>query len=126
MTSLREILEKAEIDLDNYKHPDVSEAQDRLNDLLVEAGLGNISQDRLEYLSIGNEKVYIVTRYSIRSCEQEDRFEFPVSVIDAEDPIAAIKAFAKTKRIAEARRRFAEATEEWTNARDNLEEVLKS
>jgi len=124
--TLREILEDAEARISQYKHPNIDEAKDRLNDLLVEAGLGNISHDTIEYLSIGQEKVYLLTRYSIRSCEQEDRFEFPTSVIDAQDPIAAIKSFAKGQRITEARRRFAEATQEWTDARNHLEEMLKS
>jgi hypothetical protein len=89
MTTLREIVENAASSLGTYVHPDISECQDRLSEIIIAAKLGGISHDNLVGIEINRGKVTVHTTYSVRSCAQEGLFEFPEHILDAEDPIKA-------------------------------------
>jgi hypothetical protein len=89
LQTLREIVEEAASALYTYKHPNVSECQDRLDEIIGAAKLGGISHDNLAHIDISRGMVNIRTTYSVRSCPQEDVYEFPEHILDAEDPIKA-------------------------------------
>jgi len=101
--TLREILEHAEEQIDTYRHPDIDEASDWLDRLLQAGKLGGIGSDRISYLHVGREAVSIRTSYTVRSCAQSDDYEFPVSIIDAPDPIAAMTKWSNERQLAKLR-----------------------
>lgn len=110
MTShLRDLIANAENAIDTYRYPDVDECQERLNELLVAAGLGSIERDRLAYISIKSGKVLIRTEYSVRGCEQSDDYEFPEAIIDAANPVYAATLWGLSRRESAARYELEEA-----------------
>lgn len=100
--TLRELIEQAQADLDRYKHPDTTEVERRLDEILAAGKLGAISSDRLEGLSFYEGELCISTSYSVRGCSQSGEYYIPETVIDSADPIAAIKVWAKQQRVAAA------------------------
>lgn len=106
---LREIIEEAASALYTYKHPDVSECQGRLNEIIVAAKLGGISHDNLAHIDVSRGMVNIRTTYSVRSCPQEDFYEFPEHIIDAEDPIKAATIWGLETKLAEEKQKLAKA-----------------
>ena len=107
--SLRDVLEDAESAIDTYRHPDLSEAQPRLNEILVAAGLGDTGSDRITKLRVGAKSVYVETAYSVRGCMCDDSFEFPVELIDTDDPPRAAARWGLERKRAEAVREVAQA-----------------
>lgn len=103
MTTLRELIEQANADLDRYKHPDTHEVERRLDEILTAGKLGSIRSDNLESLGFYRGMVSIQTSYSVRGCSQSGDYKFPESIVDADDPIAAIKVWAKEQRVAKAK-----------------------
>lgn len=123
--TIRELIGQTSYDLYHYKHPDVSEIQERLHELLMAGQLGGIKDDKLENISISNynEMVEIKTSYSVRSCEQDAYFEFPTFIIDADDPISAMKEWAKRERIKEAESEVRLAEKSLESAKQDLEKA---
>jgi len=116
--SLRDEIETAAVALDRYKTPDVSEIKDKLDALLVAGKLGSIQHDRLESLSVYENHLNIVTNYSVRGCFQCAEYTLPMSVITADDPLDAVKVWAKAQRVEAAKNevRAAERNLEWAKA----------
>lgn len=100
--TLRELIEKARADLDHFKHPDVSEVQDRIDELLKSGKRGDISRDQLVYLGFSGEELHIRTEYSVRGCHQSDDYSIPESVIDAHDPLKAMKLWSAQAALKDA------------------------
>lgn len=126
-TSLRGLLEAAEGDLDTYRHPDVSEAQRRLNEVLEAAGLGSTGTDRITRLRVGPREVFVRTEYSVRSCICDDEYEFPVGIIDEPDPVAAARRWGLERRRKEAVGKLEEARRalaHWESELAGIEEKL--
>ncbi len=87
--SLRSILEAAASDVETYRDPDIWEAQRRLSEVLVAAGLGSITSDRIADLQVTDKEVYVHVTWSAYSCDCDARHTFPASIIDAPDPLQA-------------------------------------
>ena len=115
MTTLRQLVEQAQADLERYKHPDTTEAERRIDEILVAGKLGSIAHDHLEGLSFYKGNLCISTSYSVRGCSMSGDYKIPESVIDSADPIADIKVWAKAQQVAEAERevRAAERALQW-------------
>lgn len=133
MKTIRQLIDGAIEQIDTYRHPDTSGAEDKLNEIIVAAGLGNISHDRLAYLDIQDGKVCIRTEYSVRGCENSDYYEFPEAILDADDPIRAATEWGLKKKLGcaqqerdEARRLLAFREEAFTNAQKALSEFSAS
>lgn len=109
MTTLREIVEEAASALDIYQHPNVAECQHRLNEIIVAAQLGGISHDNLAGININRGMVTICTTYSVRSCPQQDVYEFPEHVLDAEDPVRAAMIWGLETKLSEKKEKLDEA-----------------
>ena len=120
MSELIKIIEEAQTQLETYKHPDTSEAERRLDEILRAGQLGGISGDELTDLSFHNGFLHIHTRYSVRSCEQRGHYQIPRRVLTAEDPIGAIKVWAKDQRVAKARAEVADAERTLERRREAL------
>ncbi|RWJ03415.1 hypothetical protein [Mesorhizobium sp.] len=131
MSNLREIIEEAINQIDTFKYPNVSEAQERINELLKAGGLGSTGEDRIRHLSISRGLVEIGTIYSVRQCTQTDDYEFPEWIIDAPDPVQAIRKWGREKEIAKLEREVAEKRRDYEAAQTRLaaklnEPVVKS
>ena len=126
MSELRDILEQAASDLDIYKNHEPAEAREWLNKLLKAAHLGYPGDDRIDYIRFRNGRVIVGTSYSVRGCAQDDEFEFPEHVLDDEDPIDAISAWAWGERVAEAGRRVKSAEDDLASAKAELATALAS
>jgi hypothetical protein len=107
--TLREIIEEAASALNRYQNPHVSECQDRLNEIIVAAKLGGISHDHITSIDISRGMVSIYTKYSIRSCPQEDLYEFPEHIIDADDPVKAATIWGLETKLEEERQELKQA-----------------
>ncbi len=102
MSNLRAIIEAAQHQIDTFRSPDISEADARLDELLVAAELGSIRHDRIERISEHEGILHIHTSWSARGCTNTSDFEFPTAILDAPDPIAAAKEYGHKKRVSEA------------------------
>jgi hypothetical protein len=129
--TLRQIIDEADDAIQTLRHPEVSEAEERLNEIIMAAKLGDISHDQLAYVRISNGKVNIRTEYSVRGCEQSDDYNFPETILDNEDPIRAATLWGLEKRLSDAqceadaaRRLLSHREEELSLARDALQAIL--
>lgn len=104
MIKLREIIEEAQNQLDIFKYPDVKECQEKLNEILKAGGLGEIIYDKLENLKYYDGFLEITTSYSVRCCNQTGEYKIPEKVIDADDPILAIKEWKYHEEFKKAQR----------------------
>jgi hypothetical protein len=105
MTTLRELIVKAETDLDVFKNPDVWEVRERLNEILTAGGRGMIAEEYLSSLRFSDGILCIYTEYS----NGEDVYEIPGHVIDSDDPLKAMKLWAAKGKVAEFEKRMKEA-----------------
>lgn len=121
--TLRHLLEDAEAAIQTYRHPDIDEAQARLNDVLEAAGLGSTGSDEITYLRVGDKEVSVGTRYSVRSCEQHDSFELPIPIIDASDPVAAGKLWGLQRKRDKAVNEVESAERSLAHRREELAKV---
>jgi hypothetical protein len=101
MSALRELLEKAERDINTYRAPRIEEAHTWLHNILVAAGLPGINHNSLDHFYIGDEEVFVTSSWSVRSCADSDTYRFPIFIIDAEDPIQAARKWGLEEKLAE-------------------------
>lgn len=129
MSDLRAILEKAELDINTFKHPNVDEAHVWLDNILVAAGLPGIRHNRIDFLSVDyNDEVSVTSSWSCRGCQDQDTYSFPAYIIDAVDPIKAAMIWGLEQRLAEVKNSIANLKAgllEKETKRDNLEAQLK-
>lgn len=112
MVYLRDLIRRAQEDMDRYKHPDTSEVEAKLDAILKAGKLGGIAGDELTGLYFYNGVLRITTSYSVRNCEMTGRYEIPEYVIDAEDPEAAVKLWSKNQSIAKAKHELEKAEQQ--------------
>jgi hypothetical protein len=124
--SIRELIVEAQRAFRIYKNPGVSEAAERINELIVAAGLGNISKDRLEGISIDEGFVTVSVGYSVRGCIQSDDYEFPEMILDEEEPVKAARLWGQQKRLAEKQEALAKARETLAQCELEYAEALAS
>jgi len=121
---LLELIENAQYQIKKYKSPDVSEVQDRLDEILKAGSLGGISWDKLESLDIYNDNLHINTSYEVRCCAQTGHFEIPMFVIKADNPIAEIKAWARKQKVDTAKLEVERAEVKLKKVKEILEKIL--
>lgn len=121
--TLRELIVKAEEDIDTYKYPDVSETQSRLSQILEAAGLGGIEHNELTYLGFRDGRLHIDTTYSSRGCTDSESFDIPEKIIDAEDPVREARIWGAEKRLKKAEVDLARAKRDVTYAETKLKEA---
>lgn len=102
MSVLRELIDEASSSISSYKRPNVDEAQQALNDVMMAAGLPGIMHDSLDDIDEEGGMLHISTSWSSRGCACGETYRLPSFIIDAEDPIAAAKAWGKEQAINKA------------------------
>jgi hypothetical protein len=107
--TLRELLEKAEHDISTYKHPNITEVKQRLDELLLASGQGSIEHDTIEELTVDEDGVTIETSWFACGHRDTGTLFLPPSVIDAEDPIKAAKIFGLDEKIEKITRDLSDA-----------------
>lgn len=96
----REFVEQASHDISTYKNPAIDECKNILNEILCAAKLGDIKHDKIESLDVYEDEVHIETSWSARGCENSSSYEFPTSILDAEDYIKAATIWGLNRLIA--------------------------
>lgn len=125
--TLRKSIEKAIKDIEKYKEPNISDVQNKLNEILKAANLGSTGCDNITYLYISNSKqdkessVIINTSYSVKSCDCSDRFEFPAFIIDSEDPVQSAKKWGLEKELTQLRQEVSAVERKLTYLSTQLE-----
>ena len=107
--NLRQLIDNAISQLNIYKTPDIDECKSRLNEILKVSQLGGINYDKIEKMTENNQVLTIDTSWSARGCSNTSSYELPVSIIDAQDPLIAAKAWGWEKRINEAQSKLDDA-----------------
>jgi hypothetical protein len=126
MSELRDLIEAAASDVDTYKNHNPEAARKWINKVLSAGKLGGIGDDRIEYITISGGMVEIGTSYSVRSCHQTAEHSFPEHVLDDEDPIDAVSAWAWGERVAKAEEKVKKARADLKHAEEALAEALAS
>jgi hypothetical protein len=122
--TLREIIEEAASAIDTYKHPDISEARDRLNEIIKAAGLGSIEHESIDDISFHKGNVAIRTTYSVRSCLSSEEYILPESILDDVDPVAAARRFGLQKKVDDAQEKVDEARRDLESLEETRDEAL--
>lgn len=121
---LVELIDQAWSNINTYKHPNVSEVQKRLHDILMAGKLGSIGEyDRIEHLSYSAGILHINTVYSLRGCVMSDSYELPMWIIEADDPIEAVKPYSKERHVVEAQEKVNEAKRNLEGAEEDLRKI---
>ncbi len=121
--TLRELIEQAEADLDRFKHPNVTEVQEKLHEILMAGKVGGIAHDKLESLYFSHGELHIRTSYSVRSCSMRGEYDIPETIIDADDPVRAMKLWSARKKVADAQSEYDEAA---LTAKQRMEALIKA
>ena len=87
---------------DTFRSPDISEAANLIDSILIAAGEGSIRYDEIEDLSMYGGSVHIDTRYTVRGCSDSQSYSFPISILEAADPIKAATIWGLNKKISKA------------------------
>ncbi len=122
-TALRQLIEDAARALNHYKRPDIDEALERIDALLVAALLGSIQHDRVVCIEERSDHFEIQTEWSARGCAQTSEYELPYCVVDAADPMAAAVSWARTQAMAKAQARINEAQSSLCYAQEAYEKA---
>ena len=121
MTTLMELIEKAQSDLATYKHPNISEVQNRLYEII---GHGKaLVSDPIESISVYDDYVEFTGVWSTRGCLQYQDYSIPMSVITAEDPVKAMRIYDAKKNVTNAYAAVGSALSEWKMAVKKLDDA---
>lgn len=118
VSPLRQLINDASSALDVYKSPNIDEALERIDALLIAAGLGSIKHDHVVRIDENSDHFEIYTEWSARGCAQTSEYELPYSIVDAADPLAAAVTWARSQAMAKAQRRIDEAESSLRYAQD--------
>lgn len=110
--TLRELIEQASNDIGMYKHPNITEAKKRLDEILTAAHLGGCEHDTIDSLDISDDTIQIETSWYARGCENSSSYSFPSSILDAADPIKAATIWGLETRIADKQKKIDQAKAE--------------
>jgi hypothetical protein len=130
--SLRNVIDEASshIPAKAAAAPDLSEVKARIHDILIAAGKPGIKDHVLVDMKQRNETLEVRTEWGSRGFVHDEEIEIPLTVIDAEDPLAEAKLWGIRDRIADAagrakthRRELAEAEDDLHDARMELYEA---
>lgn len=102
VSSLRSLISDASSALCIYKSPDIDEALERIDALLIAAKLGSIQHDRVVRIDENDDHFEIHTEWSARGCAQTSEYELPYAIVDAADPLAAAVSWARSQAMAKA------------------------
>lgn len=117
--SLRNLIDEASSHV-KPAAPDLSEARDRIHELLVAAGKPGISDHHLASIKFRSSTIEVRTEWGSRGIVHDEEIEIPLSVIDAEDPVFEAKLWGIRDRIAEASARAKTHRRELTEAESDL------
>jgi hypothetical protein len=102
--SLRDTLSDLESEISHAKARKAQASHDfaiELDKILEALGEGQIGYDRITRTYEDGDEFVIKTAYEIRCCAMDGEHRIPLSVMNAEDPIAAAKQFVADKEQAE-------------------------
>lgn len=117
--SLRNLIDEASSHV-KPAAPDLSEARDRIHELLVAAGKPGISDHKLASIKYRSSVVEVRTEWGSRGFVHDEEVEIPLSVIDAADPVAEARLWGIRERLAAASARAREHARELAEAEDEL------
>jgi hypothetical protein len=94
----KEALEDAEGDAATFLYP-----------IIIAAGIGNPHHEGIIRLELRRDTLEVETEWSARNCRNTSDYRVPLSILDAEDPIAAAIAWksANAEQRAKQERAFA-------------------
>lgn len=105
-TTLRQIWDEAEAQLQKYRHPDLTDFEETFNPILGALGQGSTRYDRIEELTVSgmNGKTFTInTSYSVRGCAQTGEYKIPAEVMDATFPIEQAHVYRTRTDLEKAR-----------------------
>lgn len=117
----REIIEAAAQAVEQYKHPNVDEAQALLHSLLKAAGIGGIEGDKIECIDEYSGAFHITTAWTVMQCYQHETYTLPSMIVDADDPLRAATEWRLDCAVAKAEADLDSATRTLAAARERLE-----
>lgn len=117
-TTLFDVICQASSALSVYRSPDIDEALERIDALLIASGEGSIANDHVVRIDQQRDRFVIHTEWSARNCAQTSRYDLPYSIVKADNPLAAAVTWARTQAIAKAERRLEEAKSSMRYAQD--------
>jgi hypothetical protein len=97
MTNFRQLIEKAASDLAIFRYPDVVEA-DRQLKLIFEQKEGCVVRGDLSYVTITDDNVFVQWRDTYESLVN---FNFPVFILNSNDPILSARIYCLEWKIKE-------------------------
>jgi hypothetical protein len=102
--NLRDTLSDLESEISHAKARKAQASRDfaiELDKILGALGEGQIGYDRITHTYEDHDEFVIETAYEVRCCAMTGEHRIPLSVMNAEDPIAAAKQFVTDKEQAE-------------------------
>jgi hypothetical protein len=102
--SLRDTLSDLESEISHAKARKAQASYEfaiELDKILEALGEGQIGHDRITRTYEDGDEFVIETAYEVRCCAMDGEHRIPLSVMNAEDPIAAAKQFVADKEEAE-------------------------
>lgn len=122
----REVIEAAAQAIDQYRHPDVSEAQELLHSLLKAAGIGGIDGDKIDCIDEYSGAFHITTSWTVMQCSQHETYTLPSIIVDAEDPLRAANLWRLDQAVRFAKSRHDSAENELAKSKEHLAAAIRA
>lgn len=129
MTDILTLIEEAEYAVDTYENPDLTEFRDAINPICIALGLGSSGYDKITNIHQRSGFLHISTEYEVRCCRQTGKFEIPMDIIRAENPVLEAGLLLRKQAVENAKKKMDDAMKsfEYANARvaEEIDELEK-
>lgn len=121
--NLRTLLDDAERQVNTYKHPNIVQFREAINEVLEAADLGSTGNDEITGIDEYDDTIRIRTIWCVRGCECSGDFELPSFIIDSEDPIKTAKIWSLEKQIVSCERALEQSKKSVISGEASLEKL---
>lgn len=124
-SNFRKLLEEASSALSIYRSPDIAEAKELIDKILVAGDMGSTIYETIVAIDDYGDYFEIRTEWSARCCAQTSEYRIPSSVVDADDPLKAMRLLRNTQAISQAEAHLASCLVAVERAQQRLADVIR-
>lgn len=97
--NLLELTNHAIEQVDKFRSPDIDEWIGHIDPILKAAGQCTIGRDDVDSIFMTRGHIVIDTSYTTRGCQQNNRMELSLDILNADDPIKAANCYRLEQEI---------------------------
>ncbi len=103
-----------------YCHPDIDSWIEKIDEILSAIHEPTIGQDTIEEITLDEHYLTIHTSYSVRCCEQNNKMQIPLFILEAKNPMETAKNYHLENQMTEAQLEVEKAEKNLVYAKKKL------